>query len=101
MRLLISPINENKNIDWNKLKRNAQRIKWLDDKVLHMAQEHPDKIDLEKAELIYAFCALAHNVLARTETYAYSLARMHFIVNHPNAFPLAIQIADLFLEVFK
>ncbi len=83
---------------WRIVRSDLLRLKWLDERTLDLAYRHPD-LDLTRAEIIVALSHLAHQVLIRTNRYAFELDRITRLAERNLAH--AVQCADLLLHRFN
>ena len=74
------------------------RLKWLDERTLDLAYRHPE-VDLTRAEIIIALSHLVHQVLVRSNPYAFELDRITRLAERNLAH--AVQCADLLLHRFN
>lgn len=83
---------------WQNVRRDLLRIKWMDDRTLHLAYRHPD-LNLTRAEIILALGDLIHQCLVKVNPYAFNPDRIASLAE--KNLPRATSIADLFLERFN
>ena len=91
------PLQEKSEL-WRRVRSDLLRLKWLDERTLDLAYRHPD-LDLTRAEIIIALSHLAHQVLIRTNRYAFELDRITRLAERNLAH--AVQCADLLLDRFN
>ncbi|MCB9680464.1 MAG: hypothetical protein H6733_03260 [Alphaproteobacteria bacterium] len=60
---------------WEALRRDLHRLKWLDDRVIACAYDHP-QLGLARAEVIVALLDLVHVRLARRDPFGFSRDRL-------------------------
>lgn len=82
---------------WHTVREDLLRLKWLDERTLNLAYRHPE-LDLTGAEIIIALCHLVHQVLVRTNPYAFELDRITRLAERNLAH--AVRCADLLLQRF-
>ncbi|MCH8823033.1 MAG: NAD-glutamate dehydrogenase [Planctomycetes bacterium] len=83
---------------WKSLRKDLIRLKWLDERSLSLAYRHPD-LDLTRAEIIIAFCHLVHQLLLKTNRYAFELDRIVRLAERNILH--SSKIADLMLARFN
>ncbi|MEE8155537.1 MAG: NAD-glutamate dehydrogenase domain-containing protein [Phycisphaerales bacterium] len=82
---------------WRTVRKDLLRLKWLDERTLNLAYRHPE-LDLTGAEIIIALCHLVHQVLVRTNPYAFELDRITRLAERNLTH--AARCADLLLQRF-
>ena len=82
---------------WKVVRRDLLRLKWIDQRTLDLAYRHPD-LNLTRAEIITGLCDLTHQVLVKTNPYAFTPDRIATLAERNLS--LATTIADLFLHRF-
>ena len=82
---------------WRTVRKDLLRLKWLDERTLNLAYRHPE-MDLTRAEIIIALCHLVHQVLVRTNPYAFELDRITRLAERNLVH--ATRCADLSLQRF-
>ena len=82
---------------WRTVRKDLLRLKWLDERTLNLAYRHPE-LDLTRAEIIIALCHLVHQVLVRTNPYAFELDRITRLAERNLVH--ATRCADLLLQRF-
>jgi glutamate dehydrogenase len=82
---------------WKRVSKNLQRIKWIDEADLVLAEHHAG-LDVARAEAIMGLAHLSHQVLCPRNPLAYTHERIHAAVEE--SLPTAIDIIDLLLARF-
>jgi len=82
---------------WATVRRDLIRIKWMDERTLAMAYKHPE-LNLPKAEAAVALADLIHQVLVKTNPYAFNPDRLGRIMDRNVS--RVLKIVDLFLDRF-
>jgi len=83
---------------WRHVRRDLLRIKWIDEDVLALADEHPD-LGITRAEVVHGLCNLAHQILVKTNPYAFARDRLFRLARkHINQ---TRKIVDLFMDRFN
>lgn len=82
---------------WKETERDLRRVKWLDHRAFEIDRRNHD-FDLPRADVINAFCALAHQVLCKVSPYAFSRERIQSGVER--YVPQALALAKLFIDRF-
>jgi glutamate dehydrogenase len=77
-----------------------KRSKWLDNACQKLVFEDYPWLGVRRGEIISAFCALLHPILAKQNAIVYSKHNILQMVTHPRMIPHAAKIAGLFLERF-
>ena len=98
-RILVAPMKEDLELNWDKISSELQYLKWLDDRALQLAVKCPE-IGIHKAEIIYTYANMLHGVLAQDDKFAYARSRLFKEIEHPQNLPTAVQIAELFCKRF-
>ncbi len=82
---------------WLDLRRDARRLKWVDELALGLITRNPG-LGMPRAEVLRALAGLTHHVLCRVNAYAFALDRILLLVE--KHIGVAREIADLFLRAF-
>lgn len=77
-----------------RLQGELQRLRHLDDAVIALAYAHPERLDLEAAEIAVALAHLASACLGRDDQHAFSRERLLELLDRHVAF--TAQLAELF-----
>ncbi|KAL3672072.1 hypothetical protein V7S43_002736 [Phytophthora oleae] len=103
IRILVQPsqqaLSDNFEFEWSKISGNLKYLKWVDDRPVNLTLQHPD-LGISRAELIYAYGNMMHGVLAKKDSFAYSLTRIMGTLEHDQHLPYASRISDFFLRKF-
>lgn len=83
---------------WQSLRKDLLRVKWYDEAVLALNERHPE-LTLGIAETIFALANLSHQVLVKTNPYAFARDRIFRLVERQLAQSRAI--ARLFVDRFN
>jgi glutamate dehydrogenase len=83
---------------WQQVRRDLLRIKWIDDATLQLSDQHPE-LGLTRAEALIALCNLVHQVLVKTNPYAFARDRIFRLADRHIA--QGRQIVDLFIDRFN
>lgn len=81
---------------WRTVHRDLMRIKWYDYRTLELAARHD--LDLERADALHALCQLVHQVLVKSNPYAF--ARERIWTGIERSLPHAMAVVDLFVRRF-
>lgn len=98
-RILVAPSTPDTKVDWDRVSRDLKYLKWIDDRSLNIAKQHPH-IPVSRAEVIIAYTNMLHGVLATTDPHAYALRRLFSVVTQPQNLIVAELIAELFEQRF-
>ncbi len=82
---------------WHQVRRDLLRVKWIDDATLHLTDQHPD-LGITRAEVLLALSNLVHQVLVKSNPYAFARDRILRLVDRHMA--QARRIAELLLDRF-
>jgi glutamate dehydrogenase len=103
LRLLVAPIEgkvpSEETLDL--LERELKRTKWMDPITMDLVFDRYPWLGVTRGELITAFCALMHPVMAKRNAMAFSKTNILQSVTRERYIPLAATIADLFLDRFS
>ncbi len=83
---------------WRSVRRDLLRIKWIDDAALTLSDAHAE-LGIRRAEVILALCNLVHQVLVKTNPYAFARDRLFRLADRHMT--LTRRIADLFMDRFN
>lgn len=108
LRLLVSPLDESKNLNTNPdfariIKKDLKRAKWLDNSTTELGLTLHPSLGLEKAEVITALCSMLHGPLFKIDSTDFASIRsiVHIIGSSAANAAVADKIATLFLERFN
>ncbi|MCP3905945.1 MAG: glutamate dehydrogenase [Planctomycetes bacterium] len=82
---------------WAEVRRDLLRNKWIEHRTLLLAYRNRD-LGIDRAEILTALADLSHQVLVKHNLYAFSLERIHRLIDREIG--IATRIADLFLARF-
>ncbi|MCK6546944.1 NAD-glutamate dehydrogenase [Myxococcota bacterium] len=82
---------------WKRLRADLLRLEWLEDATLDLAYRVPD-LELGGADVIATYAELVHQLLVKSNRYAYSRAQIQVILERH--LPIAIDLVQLFRERF-
>ena len=82
---------------WKCIRKDLLRIKWIDPVAIALADRNKD-LDLLRAEVAIGLSNLVHQVLVKTNPYAFARDRLHRLVERH--LQQSRQIVDLFLDRF-
>jgi len=85
---------------WKELKRDLERIKWLDEAAIHLALWKAPALGMERAEILTAMVAMLHGPLNKLNPHVFSRSKMLEVLGQPVHTKEALSIADLFLARF-
>ncbi len=83
---------------WARVRHDLKRIKWVDRRAINLSQRS-ESIDLTHAELVTALGDLVHQVLCKSNRYAFTSDRIRSLAVRNVALTLAI--CDLLLDRFQ
>lgn len=103
LRTLISPANEDAIPEetWANLTLELKRAKWLDPETTALVFDKYPWLGMTRGEVLTAFVALMHPILAKINALAYSKANIMDRISHERFIGHAAAIADLFLDRFN
>lgn len=103
LRLLVEPTDGQpvSNETIAALQDELKRSKWLDPSTMKLVFDRYPWLGVNRGEIITAFCALMHPVMAKENPMAYSKANILASVTTERYIPFASSIADLFLDRFN
>ncbi|MGV2436020.1 MAG UNVERIFIED_CONTAM: hypothetical protein LVT10_14970 [Anaerolineae bacterium] len=103
LRMLVAPIHNKTDNDgtFETLRREIKRVKWLDPSTSNLVFERYPHLGVTRGEVITAFCALMHPVMAKGNALAYSKANILETVTEERFIQHATAIADIFLDRFN
>ena len=81
------------------LTQDIKRLKWMDDKVINLADRH-DHISFDQAEIIIALASLVHGPLSKKNRHAFTRTGLFELLEKPENLAVADQIAALFRQKF-
>jgi glutamate dehydrogenase len=97
----------NKETDWERVRQDICRLKWLDDEELTMAKAMMEvndsaqqEVPLLKAETVQALSHMIYGVLNKVNPYAFSKTRISEMLLQPVNLNVAKDIASLFVDKF-
>eukprot|EP00934_Nitzschia_sp_Nitz4_P004085 Nitzschia sp. Nitz4//scaffold23_size168460//152291//155530//NITZ4_002248-RA/size168460-processed-gene-0.99-mRNA-1//1//CDS//3329543722//4075//frame0 len=100
LRILASPVDENKVPSFDLLLQEIKRSKWLDNSTMDLVFDRYPWVGVQRGEVITAMASLMHPVLAKENALIYSKGNILEMITKPRIIPHAAKIADLFLERF-
>jgi glutamate dehydrogenase len=108
LRLLVSPSAGGRNLNTDAefaatLRRDLQRIKWLDDSTTNLGLTRHPSLGLDKAEVITAYCSMLHGPLYKVDpqNFASISSIVELVASNDKHVGIADSIATLFLERFN
>ena len=104
LRMLVVPVHNQRDHEdgtFETLRREIKRVKWLDPSTSNLVFERYTHLGVTRGEVITAFCALMHPVMAKVNPLAYSKASILETVTKERFIQHAAAIADIFLDRFN
>lgn len=104
LRMLVAPVHDEQDDEdgtFETLRREIKRVKWLDPSTSNLVFERYPHLGVTRGEVITAFCALMHPVMAKVNPLAYSKASILETVTKERFIQHATAIADIFLDRFN
>jgi len=93
-----------KDVDWEILKLDLKRLKWVDNAVIALASEKNDNGDksftLLEAEVCIALQRMIYGVMHKINPYAFTVPRIMELATQPLSLAVARDISRLFLDRF-
>lgn len=83
---------------WKQVRRDLLRIKWVDERCIQIDHTHP-QLDLAHSELIVALGDLVHQVLTKSNSYAFTSDRIRSM--YEANIEIASAVCDLLLQRFN
>lgn len=85
---------------WQPVMHDVKRLKWLDERVYHLALEQHPWLGIERAEVVTALANMVYGVLHKHNPWAFSRAQMDEWLDTPRYAKHAAAVADLFMARF-